>query len=503
MSDNKKKNQLKHSKTLISSNIIFKNIIVLDQNNKNYSSIYYLSLIINNLHPQNSKILQFNEKGEAKINQLMSLKNEEPKKTSIKLEFYEKDNIYSNLLLKGEIINENYLFDNGSDDFICYLYNNENEEKIVVHYDIEYDTVNTDDLYDINVKRIEKVNKKKNMNESNIHNLFLVNFQYIKLISNDIHSIINWDDKWRTLSYLFGLTFIIIFFKIFFILVFPLYLIFIHIKNKNNIEKFIIAKDNVDNPKNKKENNLIFFKAMHIFNKIIKIYENILKKIINGNQILIEFYIRISIALVAHFCCIYFRLFNYINLKILFLGITWLYILRKNPSFYSFNIFLFNLIEERTLSITANNNFYIYKTNLLNLITIMIPFYSFYRLYKEEIIDKSQFIEEKMAQNDRLVKYEIFENERWWMFVGWTKNLISDESILWHKVDKPKEYFDKNMIKLLDNNYKWESEWKIEINENSDKNGWEYSKDFNNEFERYNKYTYVRRRKWVRYAIKI
>ena len=69
-------------------------------------------------------------------------------------------------------------------------------------------------------------------------------------------------------------------------------------------------------------------------------------------------------------------------------------ILRKNPSFYSFNIFLFNLIEERTLSITANNNFYIYKTNLLNLITIMIPFYSFYRLYKEEIIDLNEHTSE-------------------------------------------------------------------------------------------------------------
>ena len=59
------------------------------------------------------------------------------------------------------------------------------------------------------------------------------------------------------------------------------------------------------------------------------------------------------------------------------------------------------------------------------------------------------------------------------------------------------------MVKLLDNNYKWETDWKIEINENSDKNGWEYSEDFENNFEKYSRHKYVRRRKWVRYAIKI
>ena len=94
--------------------------------------------------------------------------------------------------------------------------------------------MNTNDLYNKNVKRIKRVLTKQYSNERNINNLFLINFQYIKLINNDIHSIINWQDKWRTLSYLFAITFIIIFFKIFFVFVLPLYLIFFHIKNKNN-----------------------------------------------------------------------------------------------------------------------------------------------------------------------------------------------------------------------------------------------------------------------------
>ena len=499
---NKKPTSIKRSKTLISSNIIFKKMNILEENSQNYSSKYYISLIISNLHPQNTKILKFDEKGEAKINQIMSLKNEEPKKKLIKLELYEKDGIYSDLLLKGEIVNENYLYDNASDDFVCYLFNSENEEKAVIHYDIEYDSVNKDDLYELNVKRIEKVNERKNLNENNIHHLFMLNLQYIKLISNDIHSLLNWNDKWRTLSYLFGITFIILFFKIFYILFLPLCLIFIHIKNKNNIEKFIVAKANANNQKNKEENNFVLFKFMYGFNKVIKIYENILKKIINGNQLVFEFYIRLGISLLVNFCVFYFRLFYKINFKILFLGMIWIYILRKNPSFYSFNNFIFNLLEERTLFLTTNTNYYKYKTNLINLITIMLPFYSLYRLYVEEDVDNSQLIENREERDNNIIKYEIYENERWWMFVGWNKNLISDESIVWYKKDKPKEYCDKSMIKLLDNDYKWESDWKIEINDNSDKYGWEYSKDFENEFQRYDRNQYVRRRKWVRYAIK-
>jgi len=502
----KNNNPLKHSKTLISSNIIIKKIILLEDNIQNYSSTYYISLLISNLYPQNSKLFKFNQNGEAKLSQILSLKNEEPKKKYIKLELYEKDKIYSNLILKGEIINENYTYDNASDDFVCYLCNNENEEKAIIHYDIDYAHMNTDDLYDKNVKRIEKVYKKKSMNENYINNLFLVNFQYIKLISNEIHSILNWSDKWKTLSYLFAITFIILFFKIFFIFILPLYLIFIHINNKNNIEKFIIARNKVDNQNNIKENKSIIFKIMFMFNKIIKIYENIFSKIINGKQFMKEFYIRISIILFINFCFIYFRFYNLINIKIIIIAIIWFNVLRMNPSFYSFSVFIFNLIEERTLFLTTNPNFFVYKTNILNLLTISIPFYSLYILYKEEYVDDSLFIKYKKELNDNnVIKYEIYENERWWAIVGWNKKLILDEAFLWNKSDRPKEFCDKNMVKLPSNNdnvYKWDSDWKIEINENSDNKGWEYSKDFHSKFERYNISHYVRRRKWVRYATK-
>ena len=493
----------KSTRTLISSNLFLKNIIILDQN-KSYSSSYYISLIISNLFPQNSKIINF-KNGKATLNQILSLKNEEPKKKYIKLELYEKDKIYSNLILKGEIINENYIYDHSSDDFVCYLCDTENEEKAVVHYNIDYDYMNTGDLYDKSVKRVEKVYKKKLKNENHINDLFLMNFQYIKLICNDIYAVLNWKNKWRTLSYLFALSFIIIFFKAFYALLLPLYLIFFHIKNKNNIENFIITRDNVDNQKNKNENNLVLFKIMFIFNKIIKIFENIAEKIINGKTVMTNLYIRMAIAFLANFCFFYFKFYRSINFKFIILSIIWFYVLRKNPSFYSFSVFLFNIVEERTLFITTNTNFYIYKTNLINFFTILIPFYSLYNIYNEEYIDNSQFVKDKdeIINNKDILKYELYENERWWKFVGWKKTLIFDESMIWYKVGKPKEYCDKNMVKLPGNNsYKWKDDWKIETNKNCDENGWEYSSDFNNNFQKYNGHQCVRRRKWIRYASK-
>ena len=505
-------NIIKHSATLKSTKILFKKILLLENDNKSYNSSYYLSLIINNLQPQNSNIIQFPKNCECTINQMMSLDNGEPKKKYIKIELYQKDKnkkLFSNLILKGEIENENYIYDNTSDDYICYLKNNEGEEKAIVYFALNYTSgkINNDEAYAKNVKRIEKVYKRSLTNESNIHNLFLINLQYIKLIANDINDLINWTDKWRTLAYLFAFTFIVIFFKIFYVFILPLYLIFVHIDNKNNIEKFIITKDTVDNSNNKKINKMIFYHIMYLFNRIIHVYENIMFKIINGKQIMYELYMRIGIAIIANVCVFHFKLYNYINFKAIIIFLVWFYVLRRNPSFYSFNIFIYNIIQERTLFITSSQNYFYYKTNFINLIITLIPFYSLYRLYKEEKIDSNAFIYYKNIDDndDNLIKYEIYENERWWMFVGWNKDLIFDESPSWYKAEKPKEYCDKNMIKLLggDGGYKWDSDWKILLGNNTDNNGWEYSKDFSGNFGRHSQKQNVRRRKWVRYASKI
>lgn len=508
MSQSNENNILRKSTTLKTTKIQFNKIILLEEEDKkNYKGKYYLSLILNNLQPQNTKTFNFSKNSECILNQIMSLDNGELKKNYIKIELYQKEKIYSNLVLKGEIFNENYIYENSSKDFICYLSNNEGVEKAVIHYIINYasSTVDTNEAYDKNVKRIEKVYKRSLENENNINNLFLINLEYVKLIVSDINSLLNWTDKWRTLSYLFSFTFIVLFFKIFYVFIFPLYLIYIHINNKNNIEKFIITKNTIDNSNNKKINKMFFYRIMYLYNRVIHIFENITFKIINGKQLMIELYMRIGIAIISNICFFYFRLYDFINFKILIISLVWFYVLRRNPSFYSFSLFIYNIIQERTLFITSSQHYFYYKTNLINLILVLNPFYSLYRLYQEESIDSSSFVSISSQRTDNnLIKYEIYENERFWMFVGWNKDLDFDEPPIWYKVDKPKEFCDKNMIRLPggDNAYKWDSDWKIEKSNITDENGWEYSKNFNEAFEKKKSKQNVRRRKWIRYAIK-
>ena len=97
----------------------------------------------------------------------------------------------------------------------------------------------------------------------------------------------------------------------------------------------------------------------------------------------------------------------------------------------------------------------------------------------------------------RLIKVELYENERWWVFVGWTKNVVMNEVQLWCKVSEPRIYCDKSEI---ESQYNWIDEWKIETTDNTDDDGWEYSLDFDSSFSKTDTGKYVRRRKWVRYA---
>ncbi len=100
------------------------------------------------------------------------------------------------------------------------------------------------------------------------------------------------------------------------------------------------------------------------------------------------------------------------------------------------------------------------------------------------------------------LKYEIYENERWWMFIGWTKNLIGNERPAWSDLSG-KYYLDFKSVFLPGTNYEWIGNWTIELTENNDDNGWEYSSDFNSKFSLNSFSKYVRRRKWVKYTKRV
>ena len=175
-----------------------------------------------------------------------------------------------------------------------------------------------------------------------------------------------------------------------------------------------------------------------------------------------------------------------------------------------------------------SKSFYIQKMKSVQkfLFNFFIPIFSVYNEFKEDNSDtyisivKSQGLKQnltneyktpkktmnkKYSSGNNLIKFELYENERWWIIVGWTKNLLGNYQT-WCRVDKPFEFCDKSKIFLPNdenNKYQWSADWKIEINDDTDEEGWMYSDNFDSEFSKNENFKYVRRRKWFRYANKI
>ena len=77
-----------------------------------------------------------------------------------------------------------------------------------------------------------------------------------------------------------------------------------------------------------------------------------------------------------------------------------------------------------------------------------------------------------------MLKYEIYEKQRW-SFMSWSNELKKEDGVNWVKKGNNKNiYCDKNKIKLPGDEYEWKNEWEVEITNNTDKDGWEYSKNF-------------------------
>ena len=101
----------------------------------------------------------------------------------------------------------------------------------------------------------------------------------------------------------------------------------------------------------------------------------------------------------------------------------------------------------------------------------------------------------------QMLKYEIYEKQRW-KIMAWTDDLKKEDGAKWVKKGNNKNiYFDKNKIVLPGNDYEWKNDWEIEISNNTDKEGWEYAKNFEDEvWKKSDKNSSVRRRKWIKFA---
>ena len=492
----------------------------------NLDKSYYISIIINDTKPLKTKLIEFQSTNQCSINQSFNLEPSIDKIEKIEFQMFEKVNIFANPLYKGEVKGNAQVKDEYNNNFVCYLKNPNGEHYAAIYYNFEF--VGKDLFAQFN-KDKDECNRTNSISfltfssEQNLkdYKLFIHNIDYFKYTLLEIESIIKWKNAWKTLSYLLCLSLIILWYKIFFIFILPFVIIFSHLIFKGKLEYFCI---NRTEKYDEIQNTNIFYSYLKVVNSFVNTYEKIIKKIVNGDKVFIEnFYKNLFKMIIMNIIFFYVPLRLFISIRVLLVWFIWGFTLMYNPSFYAFTHFIINLIDTKLSFIYRNNKMLSLSLHCQHFIQMLIPFYSTYKLLS---IDSYPFERNRFSSVDlstatktdslkqnpiaksqsqpiekKIIKFEILEHERWWMFVGWTKNMLMDDIPLWCRADDTTKFCDKNMVFLpSEGGFKWSGEWKIEKNIHSDDCGWEYGSDFKGKYDKDSYGKYVRRRKWVRYA---
>eukprot|EP01012_Entosiphon_sulcatum_P048237 TRINITY_DN6657_c0_g1_i2.p1 TRINITY_DN6657_c0_g1~~TRINITY_DN6657_c0_g1_i2.p1 ORF type:complete len:1408 (+),score=258.18 TRINITY_DN6657_c0_g1_i2:46-4224(+) len=102
------------------------------------------------------------------------------------------------------------------------------------------------------------------------------------------------------------------------------------------------------------------------------------------------------------------------------------------------------------------------------------------------------------APRPQYTEVTTFENERWFPFKGWSNKLLATDRPGWSSIDGKQERRRERL--RAPRGYQWDGEWRIRINQDTDKDGWTYAVDF--PVAQYapaqTSLAMVRRREWVR-----
>ena len=511
--------------------ITIKSLKSLNPSSPSKNDKYYIKLTINDSTPQISKIFSFNNSSGIKLDQPFWIETFQEKIIK-EIKFELINNRENKCEYKSSILNQNFILDEKTGDNIIYLSDEKEDELIMLYYSVEFKAIDSFDFFDKSVKFSESSKNNslgKNLinitQDDNIKNEFIQNLIYIEKIIDYCYDLINWKNYIETLMFLIAISFIILYFKYIYIFL-PLLIVAFLIRKKNKIKKFLKEKNSEEN---KTKTKIFFIELKNEYNNIIEKYESFIQKIFMGKKSdIINIYKALLLTVISNIFLFYFKFFNLINRKRIYVLLLWIFFLSKN----SICIKAYYIIKEILSPFTPLTNIGGIYTKLNKfhkfILNIFFPIYSLYNNSTSEnnseayiSIVKSQGLQSNVKNvlktsskglknsnrnfGSNLIKFELYENERWWVIAGWTKNLMSNRAT-WCKLDKPYEFCDKSKIFLPNdenNIYQWAADWKIEINDGTDDNGWEYAEDFDSEFSKNDKHKYVRRRKWVRYANKI
>ena len=150
---------------------------------------------------------------------------------------------------------------------------------------------------------------------------------------------------------------------------------------------------------------------------------------------------------------------------------------------------------------------------MVNIAETIIPFFrlgkEIYTKSAKTVLKKMNdapeivIIQDKKDENKlkQMLKYEIYEKERW-RILKWSDDLKDEDGATWVKKGNNKNvFFDKDKLELPGKEYEWKNDWEIEISINTDNEGWEYARSFDDiVWKRNETDCQVRRRKWIKYA---
>lgn len=518
MTSSLKKSKLLIEKLILTIPIYTKQALIqIIVNNKEHYSTQLYPIIDNKLFEIN-EIIEIEEKALSSISFIVKDQlNVSLASNQIRFNNDEKD---SNLNTNSHDTNMKEIFLIGANNtfffqlkYKVFLANSKNSENDIDNFyqeKLNNITKSKESSKDIESKESKSSNKiNKLIDIASISNIegfkvFVMNMRYLVLIENTILSLYNWENQVKTLFFLIILT-ILLLYKHYLPLFLPILIVFIHFSIRKQIESYMIIRqssfsylDGIG----------YITKIIDFFNKTVSFYEErIVKSLLSLEGKAAEFFYIETVKSGFLIYIIYILIETGIvsmSITKLLLYMLWVVFLNNNMNIKVFIGFMFVLFNSRFhLFSSVSKYFFI----LFEKIQVFLPFSQlFINNYSDENTNNTNYGISKISTSTKnevssKVEFGLYENERWWVLSGWKKTLLFNEVPVWSDLNM-KVYTDKLSVFLPDDSYVWVDDWTFDISMNCDSQGWEYSDDFNSAFSKNSNGKYVRRRKWIRTAVK-
>ena len=422
-------------------------------------------------------------------------------------------NISNNTLLKSTISEKN------DDSFeIFNNYNNYVDEiskqKKEINDNIKRVSASTSQKSDVSILELAKGRNAITFNK------FTKNVDYIKAILNVVLDFIFWKEPYKTFSILSVLTIFILYTNFFILILSILLMILFHLSYRDCMEETFSFRNYSHNYSS---NFQVVIWIMELTNNSLDSLENLFYQMQNNsNELFKEIYINLLKLLLWNIPL--FFIIHYTGKLVEFRYIAviglWTIVLFQYAPFKAFILILVKLIISIINDFGTKKNMAIKKENklisnekLIKIAEIIVPFFNLgkeiYTKSAKDVLKKMNNTPEIVILQDKnddnklkqMFKYEIYEKQRW-KIVTWSNDLKEGDGATWVKKCNNKNiFFDKKKLELPGDEYEWKSKWEVEINSNTDKEGWEYANSFDDEHWKNNETdSSVRRRKWVKYA---